>query len=96
VGQETINRLDVRGQARKGLAGLRLASAPPDGAEVLAEGAVIGVISSPVASPLLGGAALAVVRKPWDEGGAEVVVRHEGQEWPARLVAAPAGLVGSG
>lgn len=68
VGQETINRLDVRGQTRRALAGV-LCDGPVRGGDALhlADKAV-GVLSSVVCSPRLGWIGLAVVRRPHEEG----------------------------
>lgn len=68
VGQETINRLDVMGQARKGLAGVMSNAPMTTGDSVFVGDTVVGTVTSPVLSPRFGHIALAVVRKPHDEG----------------------------
>ena len=81
VGQEVINRIDVKGQLTKRLMGVVLDedALPPAGAEVLLDGEVIGTISS--AARLLGTPiALGVLRKKAWEPGLAVVVRAEGRD----------------
>jgi len=75
VGQETINRLDVRGQARRGLCVVRLASDAASSGDVIQhDGAAVGRVTSPVVCPLAGPLGLAVVRKPLDLASCEVAV----------------------
>jgi tRNA-modifying protein YgfZ len=75
VGQEVINRIDIKGGLQKRLVGLELSedALPPIGAEVLLAGDVVGTISS--AARADGKAlALGVLRKSaWDPGSALVV-----------------------
>jgi folate-binding protein YgfZ len=77
VGQETINRLDVMGQARKGIAGVMSDSPLTTGDPVFVGDTQVGTVTSPVLSPRFGHIALAVVRKPYDEG-AEVRIGDAG------------------
>ncbi|MCO4743336.1 MAG: folate-binding protein YgfZ [Proteobacteria bacterium] len=69
IGQETINRLDVRGGVKQRLVGLRLPGALEAGAELSADGKKVGTLRSPVEHPSLGWIGLAVVRMPHDEPG---------------------------
>lgn len=77
IGQETVNRVDVMGGVKRVLAGLLLPGAGyVAGDPVEVGGAVVGRLSSPVAdgSRTL---ALAVVQRPADAPGTEVVVRGQ-------------------
>lgn len=73
IGQETIHRVDVMGEVRKRLVGLRIATEePPAGDwEVQVDGKAVGRLTSPVRSDL-GVIGLAVVRKPHDAPGTPV------------------------
>ncbi len=75
IGQEVVHRVDVMGQVRKHLVGVRVAGveAVPSGAELVAGDAVAGVLTSPIADgdDLLG---LAVVRSPLDTPGTTFTV----------------------
>jgi folate-binding protein YgfZ len=68
VGQETINRLDVMGKARKGLAGVISDAPMTTGDSVFVGDKAVGTVTSPVLSPRFGHIALSVVRKPYDQG----------------------------
>lgn len=90
VGQEVINRVDVKGQLTKRLMGVVLDedALPPAGAEVLLEGEVVGTLTSAVrvlGQPL----ALGVLRKKAWEPGVKVVVRAEGREVPGHTSELP-------
>lgn len=81
VGQEVINRIDVKGQLTKRLTGLLLAedALPPAGAEVLVGEDVVGTITS--AARVLGKPlALGVLRKAAWETGTAVRVRAGDRE----------------
>lgn len=73
VGQETINRLDTRGQARKALAVVRSAQPLQGGESLTLEGKVVGDVRTAVVSPEHGPLALAVVRRPLEEGGEALI-----------------------
>ena len=77
VGQETINRLDVMGQARKGLTGIMSDTPLIAGTSLFVDDTQVGTLSSPVVSPRFGHIALAVVRKPYDEG-ADIRIGDDG------------------
>lgn len=84
VGQEVINRIDVKGQLTKKLMGLVLQedALPPQGAEVLAGSDVVGTVTS--AARVLGRPlALGVLRKAAWAPGTPVVVRAGEREVPA-------------
>ena len=90
VGQEIINRIDVKGLVNKRLTGLEVAgdAAPPQGAEVLLGDTVVGTISSATAAD---GRirALGVLRKTaWDPGTA-VVIRAADGDRAATISALP-------
>jgi folate-binding protein YgfZ len=90
VGQEVINRIDVKGLINKRLTGLVVDgdAAPPQGAEVWLGDKAVGTISSATAAD---GAvrALAVLRKTaWDPGTA-VVIRAADGDRPARVSTLP-------
>jgi folate-binding protein YgfZ len=75
IGQEIIHRLDVMGQLRKRLVGVRLAARiDADGALVLHQGQEVGRLTSVVQSPSLGPIGLSVVRMPADVPGTAVEV----------------------
>jgi aminomethyltransferase len=84
VGQEAINRIDVMGQVRRGLAGVHVAG-DATGAEVVAEGVVVGRLTSPVGLPDGSTFGLAVLRKPADVPGTALSVGGAS----ARVVALP-------
>lgn len=90
VGQEVINRIDVKGLINKRLAGLEIPgdAAPPQGAEVLLDDKPVGTVSSVTAA---GGRvrALAVLRKAAWAPGTAVVVRAADGERPATVSALP-------
>ena len=73
-GQETIHRVDVMGQVRKGLVGLRLARVEPVGSPVLADGKEIGRLGTSAVHGDLGPIGLAVVRSTHSEPGTQVQV----------------------
>lgn len=88
VGQETVNRVDVMGEVKRGLFGLDVAGhGVPTGAAVHgADGALLGELTSPV--PYRDGdrdrtLALAVLRRPPAAPGMELEVRHGDGRWPA-------------
>lgn len=73
-GQETIHRLDVMGQVRKRLAGVRLGALAPIGASITAGGAVVGRLGSSAVHPTLGPIGLAVIRTTHTDEGTAVEV----------------------
>jgi folate-binding protein YgfZ len=73
IGQEAINRIDVMGQVRRALAGIRLTGVA-DGTDVLVNGATVGQLTSPVGLPDGSTFGLAVLRKPSDAPGTVVSV----------------------
>ena len=88
VGQEVINRIDVKGAIQKRLAGLRLPVPPPPlGSPVFQEDKEIGTLTSAVQ---VGDAAygLGVLRKTAWEPGTPVEIRPEGGAPVAATVAA--------
>jgi folate-binding protein YgfZ len=73
VGQETVARVHFRGHVNKHLRGVRAAGVepPPRGATLHdASGAQVGEIRSAVRSPMLGGIALAMIRREVAPGAA--------------------------
>lgn len=74
LGQETIHRVDVMGQVRRRL--VRVATPRPvaAGSEVRVDGAVVGLVSSPVELEDGSGLGLALVRVPHDGPGTSVEV----------------------
>jgi folate-binding protein YgfZ len=92
LGQEVINRVDVKGGVTKRLTGLLLAedALPPAGAEVMLESKIIGSISS--AARFKGQAiALAVLRKSAWEPGTEVSIQAGERTVLAQVTALPQG-----
>jgi folate-binding protein YgfZ len=80
IGQEVVHRIDVMGQLRRALVGVRADAAFASGAEVIVGDEVVGRVTSPAAHPRLGHIGLAVVRKPNDTAGLPIVLRWEGGE----------------
>lgn len=74
LGQETINRLDVRGGVKQRLVGLDLEGPADPGAEVRAEDKAVGVLRSVIRHDELGWIGLSVVRMPHDEPGTRLRV----------------------
>jgi tRNA-modifying protein YgfZ len=75
VGQETVARVHFRGHVNKHLRGIRAPGVepPPRGATLHdAAGAQVGDVRSAVRSPLLGGIALAMIRREVEPGAALV------------------------
>lgn len=90
VGQEIIHRLDVMGQVRRAITGIRLDSMPSGGeCELKIGDDAIGRLTSPVRSPELGAIGLAVVRKPHDAPGTEVELVSGERRIRARTCALP-------
>jgi folate-binding protein YgfZ len=80
VGQETVARVHFRGHVNKHLRGIRAPSVepPPRGATLHDEGGTqVGDVRSAARSPMLGGIALAMVRREVPVG-AQLIAR-----WPA-------------
>lgn len=69
LGQETINRLDVRGGVKQRLVGLDFSGPVSPGTPLLREGSEVGVARSTVQHPSLGWIGLAVIRMPSDAQG---------------------------
>ena len=88
LGQEVIARIHYRGQVNRVLRGLRLGGEPPaDGTAVLHEERPLGVLSSAVASPAVGGTiALAILHRRGAEPGTAVQIATGGE---AQVTALP-------
>lgn len=81
VGQETVARLHFRGHVNKHLRGIRApgVDAPPHGATLHdAAGTQVGDVRSSVRSPVLGGIALAMIRREVEPGAALVARWNDG------------------
>lgn len=89
LGQETVNRVDVMGDVKQRLAGVRLAGEVPAGAELVVGEAVVGRLTSVVDDPGLGRIGLAVLRRPADAPGTELVARWDTGSAPAVTSALP-------
>ena len=92
LGQETINRVDVMGQVRKALCGVRIEGdeLPPTGAEVRSDtGQKVGRLTSPLATADLGNIGLSVIKTPWDAPGTPLVVVDGERTWQASASALP-------
>ncbi|MCB9674601.1 MAG: hypothetical protein H6737_05750 [Alphaproteobacteria bacterium] len=74
VGQEIIHRVDVMGQVRKQLVGLRLSAPAEVGADVLAGDKKVGRVGGSAEHPVHGRIALAVVRNENAAPGTPVAV----------------------
>lgn len=84
-GQETIHRVDVMGQVRKGLVGLRLSAPAPVGSAVLARGVEVGRLGTSAVHGTLGPIGLAVLKTTHHADGTEVEVGGR----PAHVAALP-------
>lgn len=89
IGQEIVHRIDVMGQLRRGLAGVRVGGPAPDGAEILVDGAAVGKLTSAIWHPTHGRIGLAVLRKPNDEPGTKVRIRWDAGEADGEVAALP-------
>ena len=87
VGQEIIERIRSRGHVNRRLTGLRLQGArPAAGAKLLREGKEVGVLTTVVESPTLGGLiALGIVRREQLEPGTRLEVEGGGAAEVAAL-----------
>ncbi len=75
IGQEVINRIDVMGELRRDLVGVRVEGELPKADwEIRIGGKAVGKLTSPMLSPTHGWIGLAVVRKPHDAPGTEVML----------------------
>jgi folate-binding protein YgfZ len=83
-GQETIHRVDVMGQVRKGLVGLQLAEVLPVGAPVRVDGQEVGRLGSSAVHEHFGPIGLAVMRNTHGPG---TEVEVDGR--PGRVCALP-------
>src|SRR5206468_892869 len=95
-GQEVVVRIRDRGHVNRRLTGLVLEGdvVPPGGADVLADGAAVGRVTSATWSLGLGRPiALAFVRREHAEPGRAVAVRVGGRTVAARIAALPVGSV---
>jgi folate-binding protein YgfZ len=91
-GQEVVVRIRDRGHVNRHLRGLVLdgPDVPAVGAEVAADGAAIGRVTSATRSPALGRAiALAFVRRQHAESGTRVEVRSDGRALAATVSELP-------
>src|SRR5215468_1547891 len=91
-GQEVVVRIRDRGHVNRTLRGLMLEgnSVPPAGAEVVADDAAVGKLTSAVWSVgLERPIALAFVRRQHAEPGTRVTVRHDGHATAASVSALP-------
>jgi folate-binding protein YgfZ len=91
TGQEVVARVHFRGHVNRHLRGLRTAGGepPPPSAQLVDDsGRPVGEVRSAVASPRLGGIALAMIRREV-EVGAPVSVRWDGGEARADVSALP-------
>lgn len=77
VGQETVARMYYRGKPNRHLRGLRLSTPARAGEELLADGRVVGRLTTVVESPRFGPIGLALVRREALPGGT-VSVGEEG------------------
>jgi tRNA-modifying protein YgfZ len=94
LGQEPIVMARDRGHVNRTLLGLKVAveSPVPHGARVFRDGAEVGVVTSSVRSPRVGGViALAYLRRGNQEPGTRVEVEAAGGRCPAEVSALPFG-----
>lgn len=74
IGQETINRLEVRGGVKQRLVGLRLGAQVPSGSAAMVGGKTVGTLRSVARHADHGWIGLAVVRMPHDAPGTTLEV----------------------
>jgi folate-binding protein YgfZ len=89
VGQEVINRVDVKGAIQKRLTGLRISGDAPLGSAVMLEESTIGTLTS---AAIVHGqqVGLAVLRKTaWEPGTAVTIQPADGPPIPATVVEFP-------
>ncbi len=93
LGQELVCRIDSRGHVNRFLRGLEVAGTsgarPPRGAEILSDGKAVGSVTSVSPVDDAPWRALGYVRREV-EPPADVVLRWDGGEAPARVTATPA------
>ncbi|MEQ1572462.1 MAG: glycine cleavage T C-terminal barrel domain-containing protein [Myxococcota bacterium] len=90
IGQESINRVDVMGEVKRRLVGVRgEGPTPAPGAPVWVGGSSVGELTSPVSLPSGGWVGLSVVRRPADAPGTVAEVEVAGARWDARVEAFP-------
>src|SRR5262249_58336719 len=92
AGQESIARIDARGQVNNLLGGLRLPAGvlPPPDSRILGAEKAMGRVTSAVQSPALDApVAMAYMRREWTEPGRTVEVEVEGERVPAETCALP-------
>jgi folate-binding protein YgfZ len=90
IGQETINRIDVMGEVRRMLVGVRVNAELPSGDwDLRVDGKSVGKLTSAVRSPSLGWIGLAMVRKPADEPGTKVTLVCENMSAEGVVAALP-------
>jgi len=89
TGQEIIARQITYDKITRGLVGLHLQSAVQTGNPVMADGKPAGVVTSAAISPTFGPIALAVLKRPFYDTGAEICVQVEMKEVSGRVSALP-------
>ena len=89
LGQESLNRIDVMGDVKRGLVGVVGSGMPVDGAVVRVGDKKAGALSSVLERSGGRFIAIALVRKALCEPGAEIRVDHEGSKLHARVVSFP-------
>jgi len=92
VGQETVNRVDVMGQVRRSLAGVRISgdAPPPERTELQdASGKRVGTLTSPLLTTDLGLIGLGVLKKPFDVPGTPLVAVSGSLRWEASASSLP-------
>ena len=89
TGQEVIARQITYDKITKSLTGIRLDGPAAVGARVLSEDAAAGTVTSYANSPRHGHLALAVLKRPYGEPGAEVTVETGNGEVTGKVVELP-------
>lgn len=93
IGQETVNRVDVMGQVKRALAGIRAPAGEGlgPGAEILHGEEVVGELTSAALLPSGELVGLAVLKRPADDPGTPVTLRAGERSWAGRVEALPFG-----
>lgn len=91
IGQETINRVDVMGQVKRVLSGVRVVGGETlsAGAAVKVEGQEVGFITSVAITPDGDAVGLAVLKIPANEPGTALVLTLGEQRWEGTSVTLP-------
>jgi folate-binding protein YgfZ len=89
IGQEVIARLDSYNKVKQRLMGFKSPLSIPVGCELVAEGNVIGEITSSAVSPMFGNIALGYIRTDFANNGRYVIARNDKLEFELLISSLP-------